>query len=343
VFLPTKFRGFGEMGSAGSYKMASVVRMTGFPPPVLRAWEKRYGILSPERAPSGHRLYSEDDIQVLLRIKSLISMGRSIGEIALMGQDLLMASQPLKTRSGENWQGTERRTHLIETSGDTEVLGVAGNPALDSQLERCSASIVEAALAIDSSALEAALNQAFSVVPPEVVIRKVMEPSAREIGELWTKGTCSVAGEHLASGIFVHRLQKLIESSRPQGRSAPTAICACFPDEQHQLGTLVLAYYLCLHGLSVSYLGASLPFEELEHACELIAPRAVYLSVTRPVVFLTHRPRLIEMLGRLGRSVHFYIGGGGIKEEDPELEHLGATVWLGKCPPAGLDDNLLPK
>ena len=331
------------MGSAGSYKMASVVRMTSFPPPVLRAWEKRYGILSPERAPSGHRLYTEDDIKVLLRIKSLISVGLSIGEIALMGRDLLIASQPLKTASGQHLQGTKRRTDFIESPAETELLGVAEDLLLDSQLEKCSASIVEAALAIDSSALEAALNQAFSVVPAEVVIRKVIEPSATKIGELWVKGSCSVAGEHMASGIFVHRLQKLIESSRPQNRSAPTAICACFPDEQHQLGTLVLAYYLCLHGVSVSYLGASLPFEELEHACELIAPRAVYLSVTRPVVFLTHRPRLIEMLGRLGRSVYFCIGGGGITAEDPALEHLGATVWIGKCPPAGLNDILLPK
>ncbi len=322
--------------------MASVIRMTGFTPSLLRAWEKRYDVLHPARALGGHRLYTEDDLKILFRIKSLIAQGRSIGEIALFGRENLLEALPARGMSGKESQSTGKLAEpwLIEREAESPPQG--NSTVLNEQLEKCSNDIVEAAVAIDSVALEAALNQAFSIVPPDVVIREVLEPSATNIGELWTKGSCSVAGEHLASGIFIHHLQKLIESSRPQGRSAPTAICACFPDEQHQIGTLVLAYYLCLHGISVSYLGASLPFEELEHACKLVAPRAVYLSVTRPVVFLTHRPRLLEMMARLNGKLDIYIGGGGIRAEDPELEQLGAKVWIGKCPPIGLTDNLLP-
>ena len=322
--------------------MASVIRMTGFTPALLRAWEKRYDVLHPARALSGHRLYTEDDLKILFRIKSLITQGRSIGEIALFGRENLLDEFPARGMSGKEsrWVGKLAKPWLIE--GEAESPPQGNSTVLNEQLEKCSNDIVQAAVAIDSVALEAALNQAFGLVPPDVVIREVLEPSATKIGELWAKGTCSVAGEHLASGIFIHHLQKLIESSRPQGRSAPPAICACFPDEQHQIGTLVLAYYLCLHGISVSYLGASLPFEELEHACKLVAPRAVYLSVTRPVVFLTHRPRLLEMLARLNGKLDIYIGGGGITAKDPELEQLGAKVWIGKCPPTGLTDNLLP-
>jgi DNA-binding transcriptional MerR regulator/methylmalonyl-CoA mutase cobalamin-binding subunit len=331
------------MKTVGAYKMASVVRMTGFTPALLRAWEKRYDVLHPARALGGHRLYTEDDLKILFRIKSLIAQGRSIGEIALFGRENLLEALPARGMSGKESQWTGKLAEPRLINGKAESLPWGESTAINGQFEKCANDIVQAAVAIDSAALEIALNQAFSLVPPEVAIREVLEPSATKIGELWAKGTCSVAGEHLASGIFVHRLQKLIESSRPQDRPAQTAICACFPDEQHQVGTLVLAYYLCLHGISVSYLGASLPFEELEHACRLIAPRAVYLSVTRPVLYLTHRPRLIEMLRRHAGSSAFYIGGGGITAEDPELEQLGAKVWIGKYPLAGLTDNLLPK
>jgi methylmalonyl-CoA mutase cobalamin-binding subunit len=143
--------------------------------------------------------------------------------------------------------------------------------------------------------------------------------------------------------MFVHRLQKLIEAVRPERPEAAPVLCACFPDEQHQMGALVLAYHLTRCGSQVSYLGAALPLEELERACDLLSPRAVYLSVTRPELYLIHRPRLLELLERKGREIRFFIGGCGIEREDPEVLKQGGRLWPGQRSARELSLDFLPR
>jgi DNA-binding transcriptional MerR regulator len=66
--------------------MATVSRLTGFKPDLLRAWESRHQLLAPERGPGGQRLYSDKDVAVLHSVRALLAEGRSIGEIALIGR-----------------------------------------------------------------------------------------------------------------------------------------------------------------------------------------------------------------------------------------------------------------
>ncbi len=48
-----------------TYNLKAVVRETGLKPDTLRAWERRYGVPAPQRTDSGHRLYSQHDIDTL--------------------------------------------------------------------------------------------------------------------------------------------------------------------------------------------------------------------------------------------------------------------------------------
>jgi DNA-binding transcriptional MerR regulator len=72
------------------YKMKNVSELTGFSPTLLRAWERRYDILEPDRLPGGHRVYGEDDLAVLMRVKKLMAMGQSIGRVAALGREKLL-------------------------------------------------------------------------------------------------------------------------------------------------------------------------------------------------------------------------------------------------------------
>ena len=45
---------------------------TGVGTSTLRAWERRYGLLKPERTPKGHRLYSAGDMRHVERILTLL-------------------------------------------------------------------------------------------------------------------------------------------------------------------------------------------------------------------------------------------------------------------------------
>jgi DNA-binding transcriptional MerR regulator len=79
----------------GHLKMATVTRLTGFKPELLRAWESRHQLLAPARGEGGQRLYSDQDVAVLLGVRALIAEGRSIGEIVLLGRrELADRSRP---------------------------------------------------------------------------------------------------------------------------------------------------------------------------------------------------------------------------------------------------------
>lgn len=57
-----------------------VARLTGINPVTIRAWERRYGLVTPERTPGGHRLYSRADVDRLRTASRLISQGLAIGQ-----------------------------------------------------------------------------------------------------------------------------------------------------------------------------------------------------------------------------------------------------------------------
>lgn len=303
------------MTERGPYKMRTIVRLTDFSPALLRAWERRHNLLHPLRGPGGHRLYTEEDLQILLRVRELIHQGRSIGEIAEFGRETLLKQAP-----------EPREPQKITPAAPPE----PPTEEIKSQLERWRKTVVQAALAMDSSQINRALDDAFARVSAETVIFGVIKPSAQEIGDLWMAGRCSVASEHLASGIFVHRLRKLVESAEPARSDWPPVIVACFPDEYHQLGALIVAYELCRNGLRVGFLGAALPFEDLEGACEVMTPAAVLLSVTRDAVFQIHRRGLMDTLRRRSGEVRFYVGGQGVPPGDPQIERWGARLVTSK-------------
>lgn len=54
------------------YRIGEVSRLTDLKPFVLRYWETEFPMLEPVKSPSGHRLYRQDDVEMVLRIKRLL-------------------------------------------------------------------------------------------------------------------------------------------------------------------------------------------------------------------------------------------------------------------------------
>src|SRR5690554_3342894 len=66
----------------GKYRIQTVAEMTGVPAATLRAWERRYGIPSPERSSSSYRLFSDHDVASIRRLKDLCNEGMAPAEAA---------------------------------------------------------------------------------------------------------------------------------------------------------------------------------------------------------------------------------------------------------------------
>lgn len=73
------------------FRIGAVARLTGVSPDALRVWERRYGVITPHRTPSGTRLYSEQDVDRLRLIKRLVDAGQAIGTVANLAMDELQA------------------------------------------------------------------------------------------------------------------------------------------------------------------------------------------------------------------------------------------------------------
>jgi len=54
------------------YRIGEVSRLTNLKPFVLRYWETEFPMLEPVKSASGHRLYRQEDVDLVLRIKRLL-------------------------------------------------------------------------------------------------------------------------------------------------------------------------------------------------------------------------------------------------------------------------------
>ncbi|MEM8964269.1 MAG: MerR family transcriptional regulator, partial [Acidobacteriota bacterium] len=67
--------------------IGNVARRTGLQADLIRAWERRYGAIEPERDRNQRRLYSEDDVTRLVLLRRLVEAGHSIGRVAELDDD----------------------------------------------------------------------------------------------------------------------------------------------------------------------------------------------------------------------------------------------------------------
>jgi MerR family transcriptional regulator, light-induced transcriptional regulator len=237
-------------------RIGELSRLVGVPVELLRAWERRYGLLEPARTAGGFRLYSEDDIARVRTMRAHLDRGLSAAESA--------------------------RATLAESRESSTSIVADGAGELARALER-----------FDDMGAQAVVDRLLATVTLDVVLRRVVIPYLHELGEKWERGEISVGQEHFASNVLRGRLSGL---ARGWDRGAgPRALLACAEEEQHDLPLLIFGVALRSHGWRISYLGADTPRASLAQAVDALAPAAVVLSGTVPGVFDPLIPELREI------------------------------------------------
>jgi DNA-binding transcriptional MerR regulator len=211
------------MEGNGQVRIGELARRTGVTVELLRAWEKRYGLLQPSRTNSGYRLYSPADEERIARMRRGLADGLAAAEAA--------------------------RAALEEP-----VLG-GGN------LSDAAAELRSALEVYDDATAQSALDVLLATFTFETVARDVMVPLLREIGERWERGEISVAQEHFASSLLRGRLMSIARGwDRGVG---PRAVLACAPAERHELMLIIFGIALRAQGWRITYLGADTPVESI--------------------------------------------------------------------------------
>ena len=257
--------------AAGYLRIGELSRRAGVSPELLRAWEQRYGLLQPTRSDGGFRLYSPQDEHLVATMRSHLERGLSAAEAARL---TLEASVPAP--AGEL-------------------------PAL----ARCASELRDALDRLDESAAHAAFDRLLAAFSVEMVLREVVMPYLRDLGDRWERGEASVAQEHFASQILRGRLLGLARGwDRGPG---PRALLACLPGEQHDLGLIVFGLGLRGRGWRVTFLGPDTPLDTLGDAAAALQPDAVVLAATTPDRFESSR----APLRRLAHTVPVWAAGAG--------------------------------
>lgn len=93
------------------FSIGEVSVITGVNTVTLRAWQRRYGLINPQRTEKGHRLYSDSDIVLIKEILEWLDKGVSIGKVKeLLGSAVV----PEKVNSDRPLDGTEDVIRYLE-------------------------------------------------------------------------------------------------------------------------------------------------------------------------------------------------------------------------------------
>jgi MerR family transcriptional regulator, light-induced transcriptional regulator len=234
------------------YNIKQAAARAGVTVPVLRAWERRYGIVRPPRTSSGYRQFDDAAIDRIRTMRALVDDGWSPSAAAaaiLAGEAPTPPGTGAAVRDPGGGSGaTERADRNTSTAA----------PEAGAFSER----IIAASRALDSAALDAVLDDLFSRGSFERVATDFLFPALHALGEAWASGAVSVAGEHLASHAVLRRLGQALEGAGAGDARGPRIVVGLPPGGRHELGALAFAVAARRAGLSVTYVGPDLPAED---------------------------------------------------------------------------------
>ena len=287
------------------YAIRYVSRRTGLTSHVIRAWEKRYEAVVPQRSPKNRRLYSEDDVQRLQLLKKMTAAGHNISQVAQLGSKELL---DLAQRGG---------TVISRTRANTERPMIAA--AANDHYQKC----LSAVLNLDSDALERSYDRAAIDLTRPVLVRDVIVPLFQEIGNLWRNGSLKILNEHMATSVTRNFLLNMLRATE-MSDSAPGIVIATTVGQWHDIGALIVALTAAGNGWHPVYYGPNLPAEEIAACVQQSGARALAVSITH----LLNQHPLIDELRKLrrylGKDLVLFIGGRAAGEFIQILEEVNA-------------------
>jgi DNA-binding transcriptional MerR regulator/methylmalonyl-CoA mutase cobalamin-binding subunit len=257
-------------------RIGELSRRVGVSVENLRMWERRYGLMSPRRTAGNQRLYSTvDEMRVRLMLRHLA-------------------------------QGLPARQAAEQVSAARLTVRPGAGPSVPPEEVRVTHEEMRAGLdRFDETGAQRVLERLFVAYAPVTVVRDVLLPYLRSVGERWAEGHVSVAQEHFASN-FLHA--RLLAMARGWDRGlGPRVLLACAPAEQHTFG--LIAFGVAMHGLGwrVTYLGADSPVHMVAHAATHTSPDVVVLYAAMSQHLEPH----VEALRELGAGWPCAIAGRG--------------------------------
>ncbi|MFK8067261.1 MAG: MerR family transcriptional regulator [Gammaproteobacteria bacterium] len=277
-------------------QIGTVCEQTGINPVTLRAWERRYGLVQPQRTKKGRRLYTTQDITKIKKIQKLIDEGVPVSQVS----------------------------PLVETT--VPKLHGENNPA-NTQWNRYIQQLLVAIHQFSEHDLENTFNEAQSIFPIDKVMQELIVPVLLTLGKKWADSgeTGSIAEEHFFRVFVRNKIGAMLHHRMHKTTGAPL-IAACLPDENHELGLLMFSLAAAENNLRIIMLGADTPIEELTTVASRANSRGIVLSLGYKKIDSDDKKRLKKLTQKL--SIPVFIGGTSAYAQKSTIETCGA-ICLG--------------
>lgn len=248
-----------EFSKEPKYTIKVVSERTGVRPVTLRAWERRYDLMEPERLDNNYRLYSERHIQVVRWITHRLEDGLSISNAVREYKNLREKGiWPEALPSVLPPEPVQKPQHPPKVYADK---------------------LYTAFTAHNESEAKKIVDAIQSMFDLKTIFFEVFYPVLYEIGEAWYRGELRIATEHFASNFIRNILMNLLQAF-PVYSAAPRILVGCAPEEFHEIAPLMLSVLLRREGYQVEFLGADLPVEDLAFYAEDASADMVILSAS---------------------------------------------------------------
>jgi DNA-binding transcriptional MerR regulator/methylmalonyl-CoA mutase cobalamin-binding subunit len=274
-----------------SIKQASI--RSGVSVPLIRAWERRYGVVKPQRTASGYRLYDDEAIATLVRVRELTESGWTASEASravLAGEVRVTPAAVPSTSLARTPEGHARNADLVER-------------------------FVTSTMDMDIAGTGAALDEMFARGSYEAIVDDLLMPALVRMGQAWAEGKLDIAAEHAATAAVHRRLSALYEAAASVGE--PRLVIGLPPGGRHELGALAFAVAVRRLGVGVLYLGPDVPVASWVHVIEQNKARVAVLAVVQEADRIATL-EVAEALRATGQGPTLAVGGANARWDGAE-------------------------
>ncbi|HYW75287.1 MAG TPA: MerR family transcriptional regulator [Gammaproteobacteria bacterium] len=272
------------------YSISAVSEMTGVNPSTLRAWERRYGLLQPQRSEGGQRLYTTHDVDRVRRILACLDEGVMLSQV-----EAVLNEMPRRP----------------DESGQEE-------------WHRLRSDMIAAIKAFNETGIDAVYGEALALHPFAEVTEMLTVPVLEYLGRCWENGEGLVAEEHFFQ-MYVRNVLGARFFHRHRATHGRLLVAACVPGEQHDLGLLLFCLAAEAEGFRTINLGANTPLEELPQVAGRAGASAIVLAAGYGGIGADLAGRLRTLVTSEAGPV-VLVGGRRVEAERQVIEDTGAHI-----------------
>lgn len=282
---------------AGLYPIGTVAELTGINPVTLRAWERRYGLIKPQRTPTGHRIYTDEDIREIRRVIALLERGIPISQV----RRALDADPPQAAEAAPSAEGpwSQYRNRFLR-----------------------------AVYRFDEEALDEVYNEALSLYPVELITECLILPMLHDM-----RGRSGATSMVQAEAGFLRSYLRNKAGARFHHKSTqaqgPRLMAACLPGENGALELLLFGLAAMGHGVRLVLLRSDVPLDGLPVAVDRSGSRGLVLygnERLQPTVIQDELPALVG-----GLRVPVFVVGRVASDQTRPLMATGAVPLPGEA------------